>query len=734
MKNTFGKLVVCAAACAIGGLFAQERVQGLERENVVWRNVGPGGGGWIQSMTASRYDPQRFLVGCDVGGFYYSENGGRSYETRNKGLKHMFIETIAEHPTKEDVIFLGSLGGIYKTTNRGRVWEEKRQGLPPIGEYHHTIQIAKFAFDPVDPDVMYAAVGAPRSQKGKIGGVLKSTNGGESWGFCAAPNQLPDKVAVFDISISSKDRNRILITTFTNGVYLSTDGGVHWTPSSQGLPGHLRARRLAQSSSNPNVVYVTMRHKGGEKPWNAGVYRSDDGGVTWSARNKGLPAASGQKGFGDALSHWYDCILVHPANPDIVYAGSPTWWGAGVYKSIDGGKDWKRVFDHRQRTGWIQNWGPSVYSFTISPANPEILAFGTSGHVFRTEDGGVTWSQRYTEDRNDGKVGSIGLEVTCLHEVQADPTRRGRFFLSYFDIGLFITEDNGRTLEQRMNGVPSKYANSCYGIQMDPQNPKHWWGTFGNWGPNNGCLGETFDEGRNWTMLTNAASGFVDATASHLVLIGDKPPYTLAYIARGHGIRVSHDSGKTWQGIDTSAAPGLKRAHALCVDNGVLYAGTTGGDNYNAEIWKSADRGQTWTNVMGEKENVGEVMSLDVKGDKIFVAARGRWSRPRGMRHGGGFYSTDGGQTWSRVFKDRFAGSAKIAGDNLFLSLKDNPYHDHCEGGGIVRSRDGGKTWTTLNSDSLHNVNVSNLCIDPFDPNVIWAGTGGNSIFVGRFE
>ena len=76
--------------------------------------------------------------------------------------------------------------------------------------------------------------------------------------------------------------------------------------------------------------------------------------------------------------------------------------------------------------------------------------------------------------------------------------------------------------------------------------------------------------------------------------------------------------------------------------------------------------------------------------------------------------------------------AALIAGGSLYVSLIDHPYHDRAGGGGIRVSDDDGATWHTLNSVSLHNRNVSRLCADPFDPRTLWAGTGGNSVFVGR--
>ncbi len=727
------RIALVAAVLAAGLLVAKDRTEGLAVEDVMWRMVGPGGGGWIESMCASKYDKERFYVGCDVGGFYYSENGGRSYEIRNTGLKHMFVETIAEHPTNEDVLFLGSQGGIYKSVNRGKNWVEKRQGLPPIRTYEHSIQVTKFAFDPKDANVMYAASGSPRGRT-KCGGVLKSVDGGEIWCFCAATNQLPKDVSVEDIAVHPMDTRRLLISTSTHGVFLSTDGGVHWKSSNQGL-SCLTAMKLAQSPTQPNIVYLTMHQVPGTDPWCGGVYRSDDGGATWTARNKGLPVRIARKGDDNLLASWFRTVLVHPQNPDIAYAGGPTWVCSGVYKTVDGGASWTQCFKPSDDKGWITMWGPAAWSLTLSPTWPDVIAFGTSGEVHRSEDGGQTWSQRYSEDRTDGKLRGTGLEVTCLQNVQADPTRRGRFYLSYYDIGLMVTDDNGQTMKRLEKGIPRRHWGNCFGVTQDPQDNRHLWGSFGQWGANTGCICESFDDGENWIAHTNKANGCLDAAGTPIILLGDKPPYTLVYVVSGNGVVISRDGGKTWGTVDTTRCEGLKRASAICADGGVLYVGTYCTGTQNGAVWKSADAGRTWTRILDEGMKIGEVKRISAKDGRILIAVRENWSHKYGfMRAGGGFYSADGGATWTQVFKDKFCGTALVTNDALYLTLNDNPYHDHCRSGGVIRSRDGGKTWTSLNSPSLTHRGISSICVDPFDPKTLWLGTGGNSVFVGRVK
>ena len=472
-------MVVSVAALAVTAVAnpLPERVKGLAEERVSWRNVGPGGGGWIQSILWSRHAKDRLFVGCDVGGFYVSENAGRRYEMRNRGLKNMFIETIAEHPSNPDILFLGTLGGIYKTTDRGLTWQEKRDGFPPISDGQHTAPISKFAFAPGNPNIVYAAVGQPRQRKGARGQIWRSDDCGETW-LMIVKDGLAKDIDIFDLAVAADNANRMLITT-NKGLFRSEDGGETWTPSNEGLPSHLRTRHLAGSPSDPKVVYVTLMQIGGEKPWSAGVYRSDDGGRTWQARNNGLKQVAGKPGSGNNLCTWTDCLAVDPHNPDVVWTGGATWWCTGVYKTTDGGQNWKRAFPD-ERPGWLKFWGPTVMCLSLSPIDPSRLAFGTSGMVYTTEDGAATWAQRYSEERTDGKICGSGLEVTCLHSVTPSIHRRGRFYLGYYDIGLLMTDDAGRTLTRPMSGVPGKFSNSCFCVAEAPDDPMTVWAGFGS--------------------------------------------------------------------------------------------------------------------------------------------------------------------------------------------------------------------------------------------------------------
>ena len=728
-KKKMLMLASVAAAAAIANPLP-ERIRGLSAENASWRSVGPGGGGWIQSILWSRHARDRLFVGCDVGGFYVSENAGRRYEMRNRGLKNMFVETIAEHPTNPDILFLGTLGGICKTTDRGLTWQEKRDGFPPISGSRHTVPISKFAFAPDNPNILYAAVGQPRTRKGARGQIWISNDCGETWRMVVRSG-LGKDIDVFDLAISSGSASRLLAAT-NKGVFRSDDGGETWSPSNDGLPPHLRTRRLAWSPSAPDIAYVTLMQVGGEKTWSAGVYRSDDGGRTWQPRNNGLRQIAGKPGSGNNLCTWTDCIAVDPRNPDVVWTGGASWWYTGVYKTVDGGLNWKRAFPDRT-PGWINFWGPSVTCMSLSLADPSRLAFGTSGMVFATEDAAATWSQRYSEERTDGAIAGTGLEVTCLHSVTPSIHRRGRFYLGYYDIGLLVTDDYGRTLTRQMSGVPGKYSNSCFCVAEAPDDPTVAWAGFGSWsGGGSGCVAKSTDSGHTWTPCTNAASGWVDSAPRSLTVLGSKPNYHILY-AGSKGLVESTDGGATWSRADPSSFPEAPRARMLAHVPGRLYAGVVGAKGEGGAVFCRDETSRGWRRLTPASMPIGTVRAVAAEGDRVLVTAREEW-RDGTLRQGGAWLSTDAGATWRKVFSDKFCDSALVSNGELFVSLADHPYHDHSIGGGVIHSRDDGSTWTHLDGSGLQNWNASALAVDPFDKKTLWVGTGGNSVFVGTRE
>lgn len=709
---------------------------------IAWKNVGPGGGGWIQSMLASRHGDETFYVGCDVGGFYRSDDGGQSYTIHNAGFEDYFIESLAEHPADPKILYAGCKGGVYKSADGGLTWRSLREGFPPLQEYAYSVMVSKVVVDPRNPETVYAAIGQPREARGGQGAIYKSENGGATWLQIVRPGQLAPDLLISDLALHPLDAHRMLIAT-PKGVFASRDGGATWSLSSDGLPAHRRTRRLAQSPSDPQIVYVSLKGEAGEAPWQAGVYRSGDGGRSWQPRVNGLRQATGKAGTSDMLCAWVSELAVHPQNPDIVYAGGATWWDATVYKTTDGGQNWMRAFAFglkgNAKHAWIDMWGPSVTCLTLSPRQPDTLSFGTSGYIYKTTDGGASWQQRYTQERVDGRIGGSGLEVTCLHGVFPHPRVKGRIFFGFYDIGLMVSEDAGATFRRRMKGIPADYGNSCFTVTYAEDDEARVWAGFGQWGSNRGVIAESRDGGATWLALNKDGCGLPDARPRCLISdvpLKDNPlkKHGLFYVAEGSGVFGSHDDGATWvpcnEGLPAARVSWLARDTER---EQVFYAGISCKGTEPGAIFRSEDRCHAWRQVSGPNVRFAEVRQLAAKGGRVYATTRSSLVGKRFFT-GGVFRSDDGGVGWRQVFTNRYCEALAIDSrdaDRVYASLHDHPYHDRSAGGGVVASEDGGLTWRSLTNESLTCKGVTWIAPDPLEPARLWLGTAGNAVFTG---
>jgi len=336
-------------------------------------------------------DPQTpsTLYAGTSGGVLKSFDGGASWITANSGLPAFSIKTLAIDPQTPSTLYAGTWGeSVFKSINGGAFWST---GNNRISE-NHIHYITDIAIDPQTPSTLYA---------GTLGGVLKSTNSGASWsGASLGLTYKTIDALVIDpqtpstlYASTSHDKltNEGALRGIVGVVFKSVDGGASWSAANTGLPDK-NISALVVDPQTPSTLYastneyeytdegVFQRVVGGA------IFKSADGGTSWSAVNTELSAH-------DILT-----LAIDPLTPSTLYAGT----SEGVFKSVDGGASWNAANAGLNAT--------QIKALVIDPQTPSTLYAGTSKGVFRSNNGGNCWS-----------AVNIGLPATQINRLAIDP-------------------------------------------------------------------------------------------------------------------------------------------------------------------------------------------------------------------------------------------------------------------------------------------------------------------------
>ena len=357
-------------------------------ESLEWKFAGPYRGGRSTAVSGVISKPYTFYMGTTGGGVWKTTDAGNNWKNISDGqITVGSIGAISVSESDENVIYVGtgsadprgniSIGnGIYKSVDSGENWEFI--GLPKAG------LIGKIEIHPRNSDIVYvAALGnifGPNAERG----VYKTIDGGKNW---EKVYFISNKTGARDVEINPDNENEILASFWTvqrkpwtlvdgsdeGGVFMSKDAGKSWKKLTEGLPKGLTGKiQVEYSPANSSRLWAMIQ---AQKEEEGGLYRSDDGGKTWSRINRDHKLR--QRGW------YYSHINADPVNENIIYASN-----TGFYKSVDGGK----TFDERLYTQHGDNHG-----VWINPNNNKIMINCNDGGANVSLNGGETWSTQLNQ-------------------------------------------------------------------------------------------------------------------------------------------------------------------------------------------------------------------------------------------------------------------------------------------------------------------------------------------------
>ena len=358
-------------------------------EALRYRHIGPFRGGRTKAATGVQQRPGVFYIGAVNGGLFRSDDYGRTWTPIFDDQDTASIGAIAVAPSNPDVLYVGSgegmqrpdlsVGdGLYRSRDAGKTWTHLglRDGQ----------QIPQIAVDPRDPKRIYVAVLGHPYGPNEERGLYRSKDGGDTLEKVLGAG--PD-VGAADVVIDPSDPKTLLAVLWESrlapwedgefkgpgsGLYKSRDGGTTWRRIERGLPAAadgLGRIGVSYAPSRPSRVYATVEAKR-----HGGMYRSDDGGESWTCVYPDGPVTAGNEDFAE--------VKVHPKDPDTVFTASIVTW-----KSTDGGKTWSAFKGAPGGDDYQKIW--------IDRERPDVMLLAADQGAAVTVNGGRTWSSWYNQ-------------------------------------------------------------------------------------------------------------------------------------------------------------------------------------------------------------------------------------------------------------------------------------------------------------------------------------------------
>lgn len=530
-------------------------------------------------------------------GVYRSTDGGETWEPRNGGLGgygDLVISGIARHPTNPDILYIATWGyGLFKSTDAGRNWTRLTDPLasgaqmmaaPPPGLPE--VRAGGYSYSWGMPEMEKTAPGKPIAPRA-FGFPRPERDNVDLQGLPRNLSWTP----VRRVAINPSNANEIYACIDAGeGLYRSTDGGNTWSRVNLGPPAGVitaSARTYVFAPSNSNIRYASF----GSWDTSGGFYRTTDGGNTWTEVG------------GSTITRTVIAVAIHPTNPDIVLAG--TAYG-GLYRSTDGGNSWTLV------SGGLKD--DTFFSVAFAPSDPSIAYAGGYNWVYISTNVGQTWSNA------DSSFPTYYVEAMAIHPTNSNIVLVGANEFPWG--GVYKRTSSTAAFALKATGMDDTFV---LRIEQDPNNPSILYAA--TWGGGAFISG---DYGSTWYPLYGFPYIYdIEATRG--------PTCTIIYAATFYSnigvLRLYIDGVSDWEEVSRRYASDISfDIESLDGYSTNLLAATAWGVQY------STNGGQSWTTAGGLNDGVVLKLAVSPTSSNNVLAAT----------YGGGVWrSTDSGRNWS---------------------------------------------------------------------------------------
>ncbi|HMS01552.1 MAG TPA: hypothetical protein PKE51_01195, partial [Gemmatimonadaceae bacterium] len=700
-----------------------------------FRSIGPATmSGRISALAVDDANPATYYVGTAHGGLWKTTSNGALFTPllQHDGL--LSVGAVAIAAGNPDIVWVGtgeannrqstSWGdGVYKSTDGGKTFTHV--GL------RTSKHIDAIVIHPENPDVVFVASTGPLFGAGGERGVYRTTDGGRTW---TRVLHVDDDTGANDLVMHPTNPQVLFATTYQrrrttccmNGggegsaLWTSTDGGTTWSKVGGGYPtGALGRLAVAFAPSNPSMLYSLVEAPVQARDGQTGLWRSTDGGATWSKVNSVNPRPM-----------YFSKLVIDPTDPERIYHG-----GVGLHVSHDGGKT--------VETDAAQVIHDDIHAIWIDPRNPKHVLIGGDGGLGVSYDGAYTWQM--IPNLPVGLFYHVSYDMETPFNVCGgmqdnynwcgpSRSRLGAGIMNYDwfqilggdgfvalpdprDSRIVYTESQDGNMIRR-NIVTGESRS----IRPTPQNVTpavpsterfrfHWDSPMMLSAHDPGVLlvaanrvFRSTDRGDSWTVISPDLTK--NANRDTIVTMGLK----------GTDIRLARNDGiSQWPAIVTLAESPAQA--------GVIYTGTDDGT-----VSVTRDGGATWTDITGNLPGfpagafVSEVVPSRHDAGTVYVTVDNHRENDDTAY---AWVSTDFGRTFRSIASPLGARIVRTLTEDtrnrdvLYVGSED----------GIYLSRDRGTSWRKLQGDNFPNVRVDELTIHPRD-NALLVASHGRALWI----